>query len=338
MDVLTEFWTEKYLKEYIKEGGSKIKFVTGRPGSGKTYLLGELADCARKLNYKVVTFSAQQIWLHDFKEIYLEILRQCDLIEALGRCAGKVAEHMGYVSDAIPEGMNFMDYLSSQDLGDAITRRELRLQLKEMFLDNPLFDNNFALACSLLTGGILGHPVLESQNQELLLAWLHGDKTVKLSLLRSLGLSPSRITRYNARHMLRSLVEVLHLGGYSGVVVLVVYQNESFQYAGSLIYIMAMYAFYTTVMAIVNLVRYRQFQSPVMSAARTVNLVAAMVSMLSLETAMLSQFGGGEDFRRMMTGATGWSVCAAVVGMGAFMMIHSSRQLKKMKSSHSETD
>ena len=221
MDVLTEFWTEKYLKEYIKEGGSKIKFVTGRPGSGKTYLLRELADCARKLNYKVVTFSAQQIWLHDFKEIYLEILRQCDLIEALGRCAGKVAEHMGYVSDAIPEGMNFMDYLSPQDLGDAITRRELRLQLKEMFLDNPLFDNNFALACSLLTGGILGHPVLESQNQELLLAWLHGDKTVKLSLLRSLGLSPSRITRYNARHMLRSLVEVLHLGGYSGVVVLV---------------------------------------------------------------------------------------------------------------------
>ena len=221
MDVLTEFWTEKYLKEYIKEGGSKIKFVTGRPGSGKTYLLGELADCARKLNYKVVTFSAQQIWLHDFKEIYLEILRQCDLIEALGRCAGKVAEHMGYVSDAIPEGMNFMDYLSSQDLGDAITRRELRLQLKEMFLDNPLFFFFFALACSLLTGGILGHPVLESQNQELLLAWLHGDKTVKLSLLRSLGLSPSRITRYNARHMLRSLVEVLHLGGYSGVVVLV---------------------------------------------------------------------------------------------------------------------
>lgn len=82
------------------------------------------------------------------------------------------------------------------------------------------------------------------------------------------------------------------------MVVLVVYQNESFQYAGSLIYIMGMYAFYTTVMAIVNLVRYRQFQSPVMSAARTVNLVAAMVSMLSLETAMLSQFGGGEDFRR----------------------------------------
>lgn len=221
MEVLTQFWTEKYLEEYIKEGGSKIKFVTGRSGSGKTHLLREVACQARERGYKVAAFSAREVWLHDFKEIYLEILSQCDLMEALKRCAGKIAERMGYDSAEIPEGMSFMDYLSFQDLGDAITRREIRLQLKEMFLDNPLLDNNFALACSLLTGGILGHPLLESQNQELLLAWLHGDKTVKLSLLRSLGLSPSRITRYNARHMLRSLVEVLCQGGYTGLVVLV---------------------------------------------------------------------------------------------------------------------
>ena len=221
MEVLTKFWSEKYLDEYIKEGGSKIKFVTGRPGSGKTYLLRELEEQARQRNYKTAAFSARDIWLHDFKEIYLEILRQCDIMEALRRCAGKVAERMGYDQAAVPEGMSFMDYLSSQDMGDAITRREIRLQLREMFLDNPLFDNNFALACSLLTGGILGHPVLESQNQELLLSWLHGDKSAKLSLLRGLGLSPSRITRYNARHMLRSLVEVLHVGGYAGVVVLI---------------------------------------------------------------------------------------------------------------------
>ena len=112
-----------------------------------------------------------------------------------------------------------MDYLSQLDMGDALTRREIRIQLKEMFLNNPQLDNNFALACSLLTGSILGHPILEQQNRELLLAWLHGDKTVKLSLLRSLGLSPSRITRYNARHMLRSLAEVIHLGGGNGLIV-----------------------------------------------------------------------------------------------------------------------
>ena len=138
MEVLTKFWTEKYLDEYIKEGGSKIKFVTGRPGSGKSYLLKELAQNARERNYRVVSFSAREIWLHDFKDIYLEILKQCDILEALGRCGKRIAEQMGYDSGAIPEGMTFMDYLSSQDMGDAITRREIRLQLREMFLDNPL--------------------------------------------------------------------------------------------------------------------------------------------------------------------------------------------------------
>ena len=49
------------------------------------------------------------------------------------------------------------------------------------------------------------------------MAWLEGDRTVKLSQLRMLGFYPSRITRYNARHMLRSLAEVIHMGGYSGL-------------------------------------------------------------------------------------------------------------------------
>lgn len=44
-----------------------------------------------------------------------------------------------------------------------------------MFLENPLIDNNFALACSLLTGGILGHPLLEDQNRQILQADLEGD-------------------------------------------------------------------------------------------------------------------------------------------------------------------
>ena len=52
-------------------------------------------------------------------------------------------------------------------------------------------------------------------------ATISGDKTVKLSLLRALGLSPARITKYNSRHMLRSLAEVIRMGGYSGLLVLI---------------------------------------------------------------------------------------------------------------------
>lgn len=218
---LTDFWQEKYLREYIKEGGSKIKFVTGQKGSGKSHLLKLTAVLAEQENYVTAAFSAKEIWMHDFREIYIEILRQCDLLECLRRCSYKIIENCGFDYQDVPENMAFMDYLAQNDLADAITRREIRLQLKSMFLENPLIDNNFALACSLLTGGILGHPLLEEQNKELLLGWLEGDRSVKITSLRSLGLSPSRITKVNARHMLRSLAQVIHMAGYAGLLVTV---------------------------------------------------------------------------------------------------------------------
>lgn len=214
---LADFWREKYLQEYIRNGGSKIKFVTGRQGSGKTHFLRLMASIAREENYMTIQFSAKDIWMHDFKEIYVEIFTQCDILKCLEGVGRHLIQEMGFDYRDIPDGMKFIDYLSQNGMGDALTKREIRTQLRQIFLDNPMMDNNFALACSMLTGSILGYPVLEEQNQELLLAWLEGDRSIKLSQLRALDFYPSRVTKYNARHMLRSLAEVVHMGGYAGL-------------------------------------------------------------------------------------------------------------------------
>lgn len=214
---LADFWREKYLQEYIRNGGSKIKFVTGRTGSGKTHFLRLMMAVAREEHYKTVWFSAKDIWMHDFKEIYVEIFHQCDLLSCLEAASGSLIREMGYDPQDIPVGMKFIDYLSQNGEGDAVTKREIRAQLRRFFLENPMMDNNFALACSMLTGSILGYPILEEQNQELLLSWLEGDRSIKLSQLRALDFYPSRITKYNARHMLRSLAEVVRMGGFSGL-------------------------------------------------------------------------------------------------------------------------
>lgn len=115
-----------------------------------------------------------------------------------------------------------------------------------------------------------------------------------------------------------------------GVVILMIKKNEGFEYAGYLIYVVAMYAFYATITAVINLIKYRKYQSPVMSAAKAINLASALVSILSLETAMLSQFGDSDDllFRQIMTGATGGGVCAVILGMAVFMIISATKQLK----------
>lgn len=217
IDFLTDFWREKYLQEYIRDGGSKIKFVTGRSGSGKTHFLRLMSIIAEKENYKTVRFSARDVWMHDFKEIYVEIFHQCDIMKCLEGVSRKLIQELGFRAEDIPDGMQLMDYLSQNGMGDALTKREIRTQLRHFFLENPMMDNNFAFACSMLTGSILGYPILEEQNQELLLAWLEGDRSIKLSQLRAMDFYPSRITKYNARHMLRSLAELIHMSGYSGL-------------------------------------------------------------------------------------------------------------------------
>ena len=216
-DFLVQFLKEHYLTSYIPEGASKIKFLTGRPGSGKTHYSKLLLTEAEASGFLGVSFSAKDVWLSDFREIYLEILRQCDIDRILPGLRDTIIRKMGYNPSEIPAGQNLIDHLAEQGKGDALTKNTIRDYLRELFLKNPVLDNNFALCCSLLVGDLLGHPTLEAGEREILYAFLRGDKTVRFAELRAVGLSPVRITRFNARHMLRSLGEVVHLAGFSGI-------------------------------------------------------------------------------------------------------------------------
>lgn len=125
----------------------------------------------------------------------------------------------------------------------------------------------------------------------------------------------------------------------AGIVIFMVHQNRGFDYPGLLIYAMATYSFYAIITAGIKLIRFRKHGSPILSAAKAVNFVAAMVSILSLETAMLAQFEGNNDpfFRKAMTAATGGGVCTIVIGMAVFMIWKSTKQLKNLRLSDSQT-
>lgn len=116
-----------------------------------------------------------------------------------------------------------------------------------------------------------------------------------------------------------------------GVIVYMLTQNRGFSYPGYLIYAMALYTFYITIIAIVNVIRFRKQGGPVMSAAKVINLTAALVSMISLETAMLAQFGEGEAvFRQTMLGASGGAVCVIVLTMAIYMIVSATKRLRFM--------
>ena len=165
---------------------------------------------------------------------------------------------------------------------------------------------------------------------------------MRFSLLRQAGRSAfgqDLISEFRKYRLCGCMLLLMNIA-LSGVVILVIRKNEGFAYVGYLIYVMALYAFYTIITAAVNVIRYRKYNSPVMSAAKVISLAAALVSMLSLENAMLAQFQKKENpelFRKVMTGATGSGVCLIVLGMALYMILHATRQLRKLNGSRSHT-
>ncbi len=118
----------------------------------------------------------------------------------------------------------------------------------------------------------------------------------------------------------------------SGAVLMILYQNKGYHYGGILIYVMALYTFYITTIAIVNLIKYKKRKSPVMSMTKIISMAAALVSMLTLETAMFSQFGQdmSEKNQRLMIALTGAGISIIIVTMSVYSIVKNSREIKNI--------
>lgn len=114
-----------------------------------------------------------------------------------------------------------------------------------------------------------------------------------------------------------------------GMIVLIITKNQYFSYPGYLIYAMALYDFYLIITAILNVLKHRKNKSPIIFASKCISLTVAMISMLSLEVAMIYQFGDhDETFKIIMTGCTGFGI-AFINSVMAIVMIYKGNKGKK---------
>lgn len=116
------------------------------------------------------------------------------------------------------------------------------------------------------------------------------------------------------------------------IVFFMVYWNRTFHHHQITAIAMAAYTFTAFTVAIVNLVQYRKYNSPVYSASKAISFAAACVSMLTLESTMLTAFEKGEmtlTDRRILLGISGGMVCVFVIAMAIYMIVHSTKQLKE---------
>ena len=97
---------------------------------------------------------------------------------------------------------------------------------------------------------------------------------------------------------------------------------------------LAAYTFLTFSLSIYNFVKYRKYNSPVYSAAKTINLICACVSMMTLTTTMLTTFGSNDvlEFKKVLLGIVGGLVSVFILATSIQIIVYTRKKIKEIKS------
>ena len=122
------------------------------------------------------------------------------------------------------------------------------------------------------------------------------------------------------------------------VIFFMIYWNRTFYHHEITTIALAAYTFTSFTVAIVGLIRYRKYKSPVYNASKAISLASASVSMLTLEATMLTTFGKTESpmFRIIMLSFTGIAVSVFILGMSVYMIRSSIKQLRTLNDADKE--
>jgi len=119
------------------------------------------------------------------------------------------------------------------------------------------------------------------------------------------------------------------------IVFFMIYWNRTFEHHMITAIAMAAYTFTSFTFAIISVVKYKKYNSPVFSAAKAISFAAACVSMLTLTSTLLTTFSDetmGVFEQKMMLGSVGGAVSVVVVAMAVRMIVKSTRKLKELES------
>ena len=119
------------------------------------------------------------------------------------------------------------------------------------------------------------------------------------------------------------------------IIFFMVYWNRTFHHHEITTITLAAYTFTSLTLAIINTVKYRKYNSPVYSASKAISLASACVSMLTLESTMLTTFGDGTmslTGRRILLGISGGVISVFIIAMAIYMIVNGTKKIKLLRA------
>ena len=117
----------------------------------------------------------------------------------------------------------------------------------------------------------------------------------------------------------------------SSAIAQMIFSDAHFTYMGLTIFAYAAYAFYKITMSIIALIKAHKQTDLTVRAIRNINLVDALVSILALQTALLTMFSEGEINISIFNTFTGIVVSLLSVGIGIYMIISANKKIKEIQ-------
>lgn len=119
------------------------------------------------------------------------------------------------------------------------------------------------------------------------------------------------------------------------IVFFMIYWNRTFTHHMITAITMAAYTFTAFAVAIVNMVKYQKYRSPIFSASKAISFAAACVSMLTLTSTLLTAFSDGTMdalSQKILLGCVGGAVSATVVAMAIRMIVRGTKEIKLLRA------
>ena len=115
-----------------------------------------------------------------------------------------------------------------------------------------------------------------------------------------------------------------------------IFSDKHFSYMGWTVFAYAAYAFYKITISIIALIKAHKQTDLTVRAIRNINLVDALVSILALQTALLTMFSGGEVNISLFNTFTGIIVSLLSVSIGIYMIVSANKKLQEIQKENNK--
>lgn len=202
---------EDDLENYIAQGGSKVRFVSGNYGDGKTHFMSVIRHLAMEKGFAVsFVVLTREVPIHKFETVYQTIVRQLR-----GNFKGTGIRNLLEA---------WLDELAKTPIqGKKAESEKSRAALAAELQNIEGMDINFANALTALVNNRFapmakGEEEARAAAREVLLHWFEGGKVTKREL------KPFQIYEFlnktNSKHFLNALILFLRRAGYQGLILL----------------------------------------------------------------------------------------------------------------------